>query len=293
MALSPVAVLISGFHCNTDNVYAALSLLAMYLISNPRRRFFAGGLALGAAINVKLIPILLIPVVLAQCRNRRDLAHLIGALAIATIPFLPVVLFAWPAFKANVFGYVPEVAPWGVIYLLKNIGSVDRFAPWCGAAIETYRWLGRWIILATVALVSVVAASRSGKWNALELGTIVYAIFLIVTPGFGSQYLVIVVPLMLSVSIARHWLYSCLGGAFLSIMYAAYLVNDPVAPGKIRYPLLSDLPPAATMPGSALGFLAWWVLLTMVASLLWRGARSVQPMREDGPGLAGHPHGRP
>src|SRR5438552_19200990 len=53
MELSPVAILISAYHCNTDSIYAFLSLLAMHFLARGRRYFFAG-LVLGGAINIKL-----------------------------------------------------------------------------------------------------------------------------------------------------------------------------------------------------------------------------------------------
>ena len=57
-AWSPTSILLTGYQCNDDPVYAMLCLLAVYLIED-RGRDFWGGLALAAAINVKLIPVLL------------------------------------------------------------------------------------------------------------------------------------------------------------------------------------------------------------------------------------------
>jgi Gpi18-like mannosyltransferase len=111
MALSPVAILISGYHCNTDNVYALLSLLAMYFIANGRR-FFLAGLALAAAINIKLVPVLLIPVVFSLCRSWRDARRLAGALLIGATPFLPL-LFAPRAIARNMLSYVPRASERG------------------------------------------------------------------------------------------------------------------------------------------------------------------------------------
>ena len=53
------AILVSGYHCNTDPIYAFACLLSVWLIED-RRSDFWGGAALAAAINVKLIPILLV-----------------------------------------------------------------------------------------------------------------------------------------------------------------------------------------------------------------------------------------
>ena len=41
-----------------------------------------------------------------------------------------------------------------------------------------------------------MAARPLGRWTRYELGTMGLALFLVLTPGFGVQYLVYVVPLL-------------------------------------------------------------------------------------------------
>src|ERR1019366_9339248 len=53
----PAAILVSGFHGNTDCLHAAFVLVAV--IAFDRQRYFLAGLLLAAALNVKLIPLLL------------------------------------------------------------------------------------------------------------------------------------------------------------------------------------------------------------------------------------------
>src|SRR5688572_14150946 len=60
-AWCPIAMLLAAHHGNFDPLYAMLCLLAAYVIDR-HRAWFIGGLILGAAINVKLIPVLLVPV---------------------------------------------------------------------------------------------------------------------------------------------------------------------------------------------------------------------------------------
>lgn len=264
MALSPIAILVSGFHCNTDNLYAFLSLLAMYWLG-MKQQFFLGGLALGAAINVKLIPILLIPVAFAICRNTRQFAHVFLGLAIWVVPFVPIVIWAWDGMREHMLKYEPVIGRWGVPYILFNIQTHQRFETTANAIMLQYVWLGRWIILASSAALSLIAWSGR-RWNAFELGTMIYCSFLIFAPGFGYQYLVVVVPLLLAVSISRSWAYGLLGGAFLLLMYWAYLESYQI-------PLLTTFPGAGPAPGATLGLLAWGVLVLTAMEIAGKGNR--------------------
>src|SRR5207249_11607606 len=80
VASSPALVIISGYHGNTDPIFVMLALTSLYLLVNERSGFLAG-LAFAAAISVKIVPIVTLPVVLlvaARSSRRRLLAFLAG-----------------------------------------------------------------------------------------------------------------------------------------------------------------------------------------------------------------------
>src|SRR4029078_1390949 len=56
MALNLDAILVSGFHGNTDNIYAMLVLLSVYLLAD-RRQPLSSGLARAAVTKLQLIPL--------------------------------------------------------------------------------------------------------------------------------------------------------------------------------------------------------------------------------------------
>src|SRR5664280_1453219 len=64
----PAAILVSSFHGNTDCLYAALVLLAA--IAFDKERYFLSGLLWSASLNVKLLPLFLIPLVFLGVLNR-------------------------------------------------------------------------------------------------------------------------------------------------------------------------------------------------------------------------------
>lgn len=269
MALSPIAILISGYHCNTDNLYAALGLLAVYLAAD-RRRFFWAGLALGGAINVKLIPVLLIPVLFALCRNRDQVIYLLIGLAIAAVPFLPL-LTILDAVRQNMVQYTPPESDWGIIYILHDLMRNPNLEPYATRFLNEYKLLGRLAIIAGV--LTVCISSRLFKRFALtgyELAALVYSIFLVLAPGFGPQYLVIIVPFMLILSTRRAWIYGSIAGVFVLLNYVGTLVrewpSDPVV--RDGFPLLSVFGfQDKTIPGAPIGLIAWVALIELVVHL--------------------------
>jgi Dolichyl-phosphate-mannose-protein mannosyltransferase len=261
MALSPLAILISAYHCNIDNVYAFFSLLGIYFIAE-KRWFFWAGLALGAAVNVKLIPVLLIPAALTYCRSRREALLLVSALALWTIPFL-YLLPIYGVIREKVINYIPEPERWGVEMILHEASLVPQFSDVASVLIDKYQVVGRVVILLGVGAISLMQWRRP-RWSPYELGFLCLAFFLIVTPGFGVQYLVGVLPLMLAVTISRGWVYSALGGIYLLIAYLMTLSSNHI-------PFSSYFPgPVIPMPAPLFGFLAWWVLTETAAKLAVR-----------------------
>lgn len=258
MALSPVAILVSGYHCNTDNVVAMLALLAMYLIDS-RKSFFFVGLAVGAAINIKLIPILLIPISFSFCRNRHDIQLLLGGLAVMALPFTPL-LTVPDVLVRNLLKYAPPLCEWGVPFFFKVSLTYEPLKHTAELFLERYLWIGRWSIMA-IAITLGIDSHLHRRWNPYQLAFLVLASMLVLAPGFGVQYLVLVVPPLMAVSIARSWMYGALAGIFLAVVYATFLKEDV-------WPLYSSFWDPFPMPGPLFGLLAWWVLAETIVHQL-------------------------
>ena len=60
VAASPLMIVVSGFHGNTDPVFVMLVLMAVYLLQ-LRGRPLGAGLAFGIAISLKLTPVVVLP----------------------------------------------------------------------------------------------------------------------------------------------------------------------------------------------------------------------------------------
>lgn len=258
IAFSPIAILISGYHCNTDNIYGLFSLLAFFCIQEFGN-FLLAGLCLGAAINVKLIPILLLPAIYSFCHNWRDFRRLTLGLAITAIPFIPL-LFVLQAVRENMINYLPPISRWGIPYFFAEAQSVERFHDFAKSMVEFYPSAGKQLILLVAGLIALVSWLKR-DWTAYEIGLAVLLVFLVLAPGFSVQHLTMILPLFAAVSISRTWLFSITGGLFLFLIYWAWQLPGQSAPYTQFWN--GDFP----MPAPLFGILAWGVLASMLGKL--------------------------
>lgn len=253
-AWCPIAILLSAHHGNFDPIYAMLCLLAAYALDR-HRAWFVGGLILGAAINVKLIPVLLVPVMAATCADRKHLARFGAGLAIMSVPFLAMLVVERSVFVRNVIQYQSFTDYWGINLFLKEAARQPRFSAVAQTMMNAYFDRGRWIVLGAIALLAFAARRR--KMSATEASACAAATFLILTPGFGLQYLAFATPLLFAVRLPHAVVYGFTAGLFALFNY---WLNWPGG-----FPIDSTgiaTPPRA--PGPQFGLLAWAVLIAFV-----------------------------
>jgi hypothetical protein len=260
-AFNLCGILVSGYHCNTDPAYAMLSLLACYLLQDRGRPLLAG-LALGLAVNVKLIPGLLVLPLCLAARSWREVLRFGAGLAVMGLPFVPPLLLE-PAFARNVLAYRSQIDNWGIPYLLAQLrGSpIPRTgppAPDHPAAVYFHH--GSWIILALVGLWAVAARALHPRWDLYRVAAVTYAIFLVFAPGFGVQYLVMVAPL-LYVAVAPRFgnAYGLAAGAFLLAAYWFYYDGG--------FPISSLFDRRFPEQIALVGLVAWGTLVYFLAFL--------------------------
>jgi hypothetical protein len=251
LALSLDSILVTAYHGNTDSLMASLVLLAAVLFDAGRIGW--AGFALGAAINVKLVPVLLLPVFLFQCRERRRALTFVGACAIWALPFVPIVLDVPRTFYRQMIGYNSNGHRWGLNALLEPLGGVH----------ELFRRRGRHLVILALCVVGYVGGSRR-RWSACELTTLALATFLLLTPGFGVQYTVWVLPVLLAVDLRLGALYGTVAGVFLLAVYTQFwtgtwpaysLFQGPYAPAPVAWGVVA------------------WVILIGVARRILAGVR--------------------
>jgi hypothetical protein len=267
-------ILISGFHGNTDPAYWFLVLAAVYLLEDRNAPFLAG-LTLGAALNVKLIPLLMVLPLAACCRSlKAALRYSLGGL-VALLPFAVVLRFSGPeraAFMQNVFAYRSLRDSWGIeLFQRMLVATFEVSAPPIAATInawgEVYRQDGSKILLTITTALAVynLCKPRAGL-DPYGMAGLCFCLFLVLASGFGVQYLGCTVPLLLARNVRDGFWVASVSGVFLLLVYCSFVRGwTPIATYHF------GISPAF----GALSFAAWWVLVRCGANI-WH-SRALTP----------------
>jgi 4-amino-4-deoxy-L-arabinose transferase-like glycosyltransferase len=184
VAVSPVLVVISGFHGNTDPIFVLFTLLALYLLAD-RDKPLAGGLSMGIAIGIKVVPVVAVPalLVLAFTKGRRSLLRFEAGFVVAVaVTWLPALIAHGRAVKEHVLGYAGSgISQWGLI----QIGHWFDDPGWA----DFLTGPGRFPVVLLCALVPAALVWRRPAMAVEAVGLSLVS-FLFLSPAFGCQYLV-------------------------------------------------------------------------------------------------------
>lgn len=189
VALSPVSLLVSGFHGNTDPIMMCLLTLSIYLIVSGRPLWLAG-VAMGCATNIKAVPLIFAPAVVMWLPDgRKRLIYVASASAAFVLGGLPIVVRNPMLVIRSIVSYTPIPNIWG----LPEIGTLVL-----GAHVLPLLPELKVLALAAVVVASYWVATRAPSSPLLFRCGLVAALFLFLTPGFGTQYLAWLVPWMVA-----------------------------------------------------------------------------------------------
>jgi hypothetical protein len=249
VALSPVLLIISGFHGNTDPVFVMFTFLSAYLLLRDRPGLAGASAAL--ACSVKLVPIVALPALAAYAwRDGRRLGRMIGAfLLVFLVLWLPAISQQWSGLKRNVIDYTGwdhRDPHWGLVDLAHraNLPGLVSFLPGSG----------RFLILVVSSLIPAALVWRRRNTLAIGVG-LSLALFLLLTPTFSMQYLAWAAAGVLLLNVWAGAAYNLGAGVFLFIVYNRWSHGfpwdradaGPLLPNELRY-----------------AWLAWLILLVCV-----------------------------
>jgi hypothetical protein len=258
-------ILVSGYHCNTECLYGALALLAVWLMEDKK---FPGwsGVALAGALNVKLLPVFLGPALLARTRTRRDALVFCAGSALAIVPYAPFLLSSGQGMYRNMVEYNSLQLDWGLMAFLNAAVGAPQFATFASDLRQFVVDTGRYWLLGAIVAVSTLDFIRR-RLDGYTLGALAWALFLVLTPGFGVQYAVSVLPLLACVDLRASVRYGLSAGAMLFLIYTHRMVWQVPLAALVQYFPMPQLAVYA-------GLLAWCVLAAFVTQGVLRLTRT-------------------
>jgi hypothetical protein len=270
-AISPVSLMVSGFHGNTDPVVVMFLVLAAYMCL--RERPVLCGIFLALSCQIKVIPLLLLPIVFFFWLGR-------GAARRFTVSFVLLCLIMWAEplikfpmlFLKCVLGYSSYWGSWGITYWLRLTrwpqfnGSTAFNLPWAAAVTVFLLKLG------IITAVLVIAWRRRYLPGRALFDSIAYAwiIFFVFSPGISLQYLVWLAPFVLVLSPTLYaWL------VVSSSVYLFFFYNT-TAGGLPWYVAISTNKLDGLNLWAPWSLLPWGVLLFGMI-FLWKEAVAADP----------------
>lgn len=263
LTLSPVSIMVSGFHGNTDPVMVMFLVLAALMLLTEKAELCAVLLALSC--QIKVIPLLLFPVFFFFWFSRTRTLRFI-------IPFALTMLLCWAEplvrfpslFAKNVLAYASYWGIWGITYLLRITG-LPEFSRVSFVGLSTPQELVMAVLKFTIITCVLFLAWRRRKGSGRDaIDTVAYAwiLFFILSPGIAVQYMVWLAPFVLILSPK---FYAWLTAASAAFLFCFYNVTAHGFPW--RYAVSTNALNNLWAPWS---LLPW---MTLIAGLVWMWRR--------------------
>jgi hypothetical protein len=218
VAASPVLYVISAYHGNHDSDIMFLAILSAFLLVD-RKMPITAGVALAAAVSLKLPVATVVPVVFAAALAlgwpllRR---FTLGFGVVMAALWLPPLLLQGKPFVHNVLLYSGNSFPrqWGVVEFAHVLRFPERL-------VDLYISPGRLLLIAACALAGAYVAWRRPDLTVAAIG-LSMAAFLLLSPGYAPQYMAWPVAAIFALGFWPAAAYNLSAGAFLIALYTAW-----------------------------------------------------------------------
>ncbi len=258
LALSPVSLMVSGFHGNVDSVLVWLLILATLECGAGRVVWCA--LWFGLACHVKIIPLLLAPIFFFYWFSRGNGRRFFVIASLTILAGWSYPLVTIPAtFLKNVLGYSSNWGGWGIPYWLSQTHAA-AFIPagFSGLTpIQLAIMSALKFIIITAALLLAWRRRTLPPAQLFATVALVWAVFFVFAPGVGAQYLVWFSPFVLITSPRWFAVITAASTVFLFVFYDTICGGLPWYHGASTADLLPGWAGWSNLPWLALvAFLA-------------------------------------
>lgn len=219
-AISPVSLMVSGFHGNTDSVMVSLLVCAVWMCLRDQPAL--AGLFFALSCQIKIAPLLLLPafVLFWWSQNRSRNFLIVGAITTFVLWAQP--LLGFPAlFAKNVLAYGSYWGMWGITYLFRATG-IQEFSRVSFFDLDPAQTLIMTILKVIIigAVVWIAWQNRNSRGRAF-IDSLGYAwlVFFVFAPGVCPQYLVWLAPFILILSPSFYTAVLISSSIFLFVFY--------------------------------------------------------------------------
>jgi hypothetical protein len=268
-ALSPVSLMVSGFHGNTDPVMVLFLVLAAWMCLKdkpwPCALFFA------LSCQVKIIPLLLFPIFFFFWWHRRAIVSFLLPFALSSIFLWWEPLLKFPTlFIKNVLTYGSFWGLWGITYWLR-LTQLRAFS-----MVTFYDFPRAELIAVTALKLLIIGSVFLIAWRRRALGpravidsiALVWMVFFIFSPGVCAQYMVWLAPFILLLWPTFYGWFTAASSLFLFFFYNVISHGLPWYLGISTNSLNWIWTPWSLWP---------WAALLVGMILLWKKARAANP----------------
>jgi len=207
-ASCPTCILIAGFHGNTDP-WMILFLVATAWSAESGKASWLTGLLFGIALNIKLVPVFLVPILFFYLRGKRERIICFTTIAIICLAIWLPYLWQDPAnVLRSTFGYPSEFGIWGIGYLLKNTMFIWK-----------YSFNAKYLVLALSILFAWCMNRSDNRAPLFDQFGITLFLFLFLSSGFAIQYMYWIAPWAVILGARTYMIHWAVSGMFAFTTY--------------------------------------------------------------------------
>lgn len=217
-ALCPVGIMMAGFHCNTDPIMVFFLLAAVWALDRRGSPFLCGCFT-GMAINIKIVPLLLLPALAFYLKGWKIRFVCFGAAAAVVLIFWgPTLAVDSRAIATNVLGYSSTFGCWGFPAIWERLQLPG--------AVEFYRY-GKFVVAAAIMVLACAMSRMERPPDLFHQWGFCLAAFLFLASGFGIQYLYWVGPWVMVLGLSTTLTLYLAQGAFMFVVYNYWCSGMP------------------------------------------------------------------